>query len=113
MTRRNLLRLGIVSSLSGGFYGCGKNCAAGFPPNLAMPVFHGYKDYTVDNNSNHPAIQTGAVRNTIPVARVFYPSIDRNPATAAILTDCERFPLVLLIHGQCPGGDPYLQWSYF
>jgi len=103
MTRRNFLKLGAAASLSGGFYGCAP-CAAGFPPNLAMPVFYGYKEYVINVHNN---------QNPIPIARVFYPTIDGTPPGAAILTDCEQFPLVLLIHGDCPGVDPYIQWIYF
>jgi hypothetical protein len=95
MTRRELLRLGGTSIIGGWLYGCGR-CDAGFPPNLTMPVFYGYKDYVVNK----------------PIARVFYPSIEGTPAGASILTNCEPFPLVLLIHGDCHDGVPYNQWLY-
>jgi dienelactone hydrolase len=41
--------------------------------------------------------------------RVYYPSLEGSPAGAAILDRCERYPLVLFIHGDC-GGNPYAQW---
>jgi pimeloyl-ACP methyl ester carboxylesterase len=43
--------------------------------------------------------------------RVFYPSLDARPKGARIVEKCERFPLVLFIHGQCQGDSRhYLQW---
>jgi dienelactone hydrolase len=96
ITRRTFLQIGVASAFSAGASGCAP-CAANFMPNLAWPVFHGYKDYT----------------DSAPLARVFYPTIDGTPAEASILTNCEHFPLVLLIHGSCPGTNPYTQWMYF
>jgi hypothetical protein len=116
MTRRNFLKLGAAASLSGGFYGC-EPCAAGFPPNLAWPVFYGYKDYVIDNvqSAQRQTRRNGSTGfwDPIPIARVFYPTIDGTPPGAKILTGCEQFPLVLLIHGDCPDVDPYIQWNYF
>jgi pimeloyl-ACP methyl ester carboxylesterase len=115
MTRRDLLRLGVASALGGWLSGCGR-CDAGFPPNMTMPVFYGYKDYVyVPPLTNAPLAKkaTGVVSNPpVPMARVFYPSIAGTPAGAPILTNCEPFPLVLLIHGAC-NGVPYDQWLYF
>ena len=116
MTRRDLLRLGVASALGGWLSGCAR-CDAGFPPNMTMPVFYGYKDYLYTPPiTNAPLAKkaTGVVSNPpVPMARVFYPSIAGTPAGAPILTNCEPFPLVLLVHGDCPDGDPYIQWLYF
>jgi hypothetical protein len=108
-----MLYLGVGAALSGAFYGCDK-CDAGFPPNLAMPVFSGYKDYVIQSVANKRSARVipGAGTPT-PLARVFYPTLDGTQPGAAILTGCEQFPLVLLIHGSCPSVDPYIQWSYF
>jgi hypothetical protein len=116
MTRRDMLRLGVASALGGWLYGCAR-CDAGFPPNMTMPTFYGYKDYLYTPPlTNAPLAKkaTGVVtKPPVPMARVFYPSIAGTPAGAPILTNCEPFPLVLLIHGDCPDGDPYQQWLYF
>jgi pimeloyl-ACP methyl ester carboxylesterase len=40
---------------------------------------------------------------------VYFPSLDGSPHNAALLVKCERFPLVLFIHGDC-GGDPFQHW---
>jgi dienelactone hydrolase len=113
MTRRNFLRFGVATCISDAFYACAP-CAAGFPPNLAFPVFSGYKDYVINNVVNKSG-RSGATGpwNPTPLARVYYPTIDGTAPGAAILTGCEQFPLVLLIHGDCPGVDPYIQWTYF
>lgn len=116
MTRRDLLRLGVASAFGGWLSGCAR-CDAGFPPNMTMPVFYGYKDYLYTPPiTNAPLAKkaTGVVSNPpVPMARVFYPSISGTPAGAPILTNCEPFPLVILVHGDCPDGDPYTQWLYF
>ncbi len=115
MTRRDLLRLGVASALGGWLSGCAR-CDAGFPPNMTMPVFYGYKDYVYTPPlTNAPLAKkaTGVINNPVPMARVFYPSIAGTPAGAPILTNCEPFPLVLLVHGDCPDGVPYNQWLYF
>jgi dienelactone hydrolase len=116
MTRRDLLRLGVGSALGGWLSGCAR-CDAGFPPNMTMPVFYGYKDYVYTpplTNAPLARTATGVINNPVPVpmARVFYPSIAGTPAGAPILTNCEPFPLVLLVHGDC-GGVPYQQWIDF
>lgn len=118
LTRRDILRLGVASTFGGLLAGCSR-CDAGFPPNMTMPVFYGYKDYlyTPPLSSIPFAKNVSGVIGTpapVPMARVFYPSIDGSPAGARILTNCEPFPLVLLVHGDCHGGStPYDQWFYF
>lgn len=83
---------------------------------MTMPVFYGYKDYVYTPPlTNAPLARkaTGVISNPpVPMARVFYPSIAGTPAGAPILTNCEPFPLVLLVHGDCDG-NPYDQWYYF
>lgn len=118
-TRRDVLRIGIASAIGDWLSGCGR-CDAGFPPNMTMPCFYGYKDYLYTPPiTNAPLAKkatgaTGVISNPpVPMARVFYPSIANRPAGAPILTNCEPFPLVLLVHGQCLDGDPYAQWLYF
>jgi acetyl esterase/lipase len=117
ITRRDLLRLGVASTLGGWLSGCGR-CDAGFPPNMTMPVFYGYKDYLYTpplTNAPLAKTATGVIGNPpVPMARVFYPSIAGTPAGAPILTNCEPFPLILLVHGDCHGGvNTYDQWYYF
>jgi len=115
MTRRDLLRLGVASALGGWLSGCAR-CDAGFPPNMTMPVFYGYKDYVYTPPLTYAPLArnaTGVINSPVPMARVFYPSIAGTPAGAPILMNCEPFPLVLLVHGDCPDGVPYNQWLYF
>lgn len=117
MTRRQLLYLGLGAACSGALYGC--RCVTGFPPNLTMPVFSGYKDYVFTDVANEVPCSNRSVKSvgtSTPVARVFYPTTDGTPSCAPMLTGCEKFPLVVLIHGSCPGSDPFLpytQLSYF
>jgi dienelactone hydrolase len=67
------------------------NCPIDWAPSFLDPVFYGFRDYPDS------------------AVRVYYPSLDGSPAGASILLMCERFPLVLFIHGDC-GGDPFAQW---
>jgi len=60
-------------------------------PSILAPVFHGFKDYAS------------------PSVRVYFPSLDGSPHNAALLVKCERFPLVMFVHGDC-GGDLFQQW---
>lgn len=41
--------------------------------------------------------------------RVYFPSLDRPPQNARLLSGCRRFPLVIFVHGDCDG-NPYEQW---
>jgi dienelactone hydrolase len=43
--------------------------------------------------------------------RVFFPSLDGTPSSARPLQGCGRFPLVLMVHGDChPDRVQYLKW---
>jgi hypothetical protein len=103
LTRRHTLKLGALTSF-GAISGCDTNraplanappfqssCPINFVPTFISPVFYGSRDYAS------------------PAVRVYYPSIAGSPSGAPILSNCERFPLVILIHGDC---DPfgYNQW---
>src|SRR5258706_16141160 len=97
LTGRRVLELGVVSCLSRWLSGCVElstlqpNCPINWAPSFLDPVFYGFKDYAD------------------PAVRIYYPSLDGSPAGAAMLLMCERFPLVLFIHGDC-GGNPFTQW---
>ncbi len=73
-------------------------CPIGWQPDALDPVFFGVQD---------AGPSTGA-----PVdLRVFFPSLDEEPSTASILAGCGRYPLVVLVHGHCPGdSNHYLRW---
>jgi dienelactone hydrolase len=100
-TRRNVLQLGLAAGLGAMLPGCVQlkdlqpECAINWSPSLLSPVFHGFKDFAT------------------PGMRVYYPSlqpyIDASPLNAPLLVKCERYPLVIFIHGDC-GGDPIQQW---
>jgi dienelactone hydrolase len=97
MTRRKFIEFGIASCLTGNLTACVSlrdlqpDCPIDWAPSLLSPVFYGFRDYPD------------------PAVRVFYPSLDGSANGAALLLKCERFPLVLLIHGDC-GGNPFNQW---
>lgn len=64
------------------------------------PVFHGYREY-------------GPGQGNAPLpSRVFFPSIDTSPASAAILAGCGRYPTILFSHGHCIGDERnnYQRW---
>ncbi|GAB3171460.1 FG-GAP repeat domain-containing protein [Telluribacter humicola] len=74
------------------------SCPIGWQPNALTPVFYGHRDYTT--NQGTPAN-----------LRVFFPSLDGSPASGALLAGCGRYPLVLFIHGSCPGAvEHYKVW---
>lgn len=123
LIRRQFLALGLASGLSGcvNLKDLQPNCPISWAPSLTAPVFYGYKDYgECIGTSCFPVLAMrvpGAVLpptifdQVRPAMRVYYPSLDGSPSNAAILDLCERFPLVLLVHGDCGGGNPYLQWD--
>jgi hypothetical protein len=98
LTRRDFLALGAASCVAG-LSGCVRlkelqpNCAIDWAPSLLSPIFYGFRDYER------------------PTMRVYFPSLDGSPQNAAILEMCERFPLVMLVHGDC-GGVPFNQWIH-
>jgi hypothetical protein len=121
LTRRQFLALGLASGLPGcvNLKDLQPNCPINWAPSLTAPVFYGYKDYSECSGASCisalPKLAPGAVPPSIydqvrPAMRVYYPSLDGTPSGAAILDLCERFPLVLLVHGDC-GGNPYYQWD--
>ena len=123
LTRRDALKGGVVSCLIGALSGCVNlndlqpNCPVSWAPSYLYPVFYGYKDYESGNGEGIGSLPRLSFTNPLSSLnpfvpgriRVYYPSLDGSPQNAAILSMCERFPLVLLIHGDC-GGNPYLQW---
>jgi pimeloyl-ACP methyl ester carboxylesterase len=42
--------------------------------------------------------------------RVFYPSLEETPQDAPILLSCGRYPLIMLVHGQCDQPEHYKDW---
>lgn len=120
-TRRQLLACGLVPGLTGcvNLRDLQPNCPIDWAPSLAAPVFYGYQDFSECSGASCmqalPRHAPGAAPSPVldqvrPAMRVYYPSLDGSPSSAAILEQCERFPLVLLVHGDC-GGDPYYQWD--
>ena len=121
LTRRQFLALGLASGLPGcvNLKDLQPNCPINWAPSLTAPVFYGYMDYGECSGASCisavPRLAPGAVPPSIydqvrPAMRVYYPTLDGTPSGAAILDLCERFPLVLLVHGDC-GGNPYYQWD--
>jgi dienelactone hydrolase len=98
-TRRNILQLGLTTGLGAMLPSCVRlkelqpECPINWAPSLISPVFYGVKDIATPN------------------VRVYYPSIDGSPQNAELLVKCERYPLVMVIHGDC-GGDPFQQWVH-
>ena len=120
LVRRQILALGLASGLPAcvNLKDLQPNCPVNWAPSLTAPVFYGYKDYGDCSGTSClsvlPMLAPGAlppVNDQVrPAMRVYYPSLDGSPSGAAILDLCERFPLVLLVHGDC-GGNPFLQWD--
>jgi dienelactone hydrolase len=108
ITRRRTLVGGAALAFTAGLQGCGlrlsdlqPNCPVSWAASILSPVFYGYRDY--------PSLQA-RTNGASAIARVFYPSLDGTPAQASILQQCERFPLVMIVHGDCNGLDPYASW---
>ena len=81
---------------------CARDCPVGWQPHAFSPVFYGYRDY------DHIATDPGS-----PPAncRVFYPSVDGSPPEAPPLEGCCKYPLIILIHGDCQGDtNHYKKW---
>jgi len=75
-----------------------RRCPIPWRPNALAPVFYGTLD-------------VGPTDGTPVTARLYFPSLDGSPDTAAVLTDCGRYPLIVFAHGHCPGDtDHYLKW---
>jgi dienelactone hydrolase len=73
-------------------------CPIPWRPNALAPVFYGVGD--VGPTDGAPA-----------TARVYFPSLDGSPESAAILMHCGRYPLIVFAHGHCVGDpDHYLKW---
>jgi alpha/beta hydrolase fold len=99
-------------------------CPISWHPNALAPVFFGVRDYYPRNSpprfpfrlrpwhgSPPPIVPTVEVA---PVKlRVFFPSLDGSPFSAAILRDCGKYPLILFAHGHCNSDvDHYKRWFY-
>jgi hypothetical protein len=73
-------------------------CLVAWRPNALAPVFYGTGD-------------VGPADGSPATARIYFPSLDGSPDSAAVLTDCGRYPLVVFAHGHCPNDtDHYLKW---
>ena len=105
MKSRHFLQLGacfiILSILES--CGCAGDCPVGWQPHAFSPVFYGHRDY--DHIATDPA--------SPPVqCRVFYPTVDGSPPDAPLLEGCCKYPLIILIHGNCQGDEAnhYKKW---
>ncbi len=121
LTRRKFTVLSLASGLAGcvNLKQLQPNCSIDWAPSLIAPVFYGYQNFsecsglsclTAVSRRRSGAASSSTSDETRPAMRVFYPSLDGTPSGAAILKMCERFPLLLLVHGDC-GGNPYSQWD--
>jgi pimeloyl-ACP methyl ester carboxylesterase len=83
MSRRKFLQASAMSGAALSLVGC---CDA--DPTIQGPSFWGYQDF--------------AAGNSLVARRVYYPSWDRDPATAKIVNSCNKhpFPLLMFLHGQ-------------
>jgi predicted alpha/beta-hydrolase family hydrolase len=78
-------------------------CEIGWYPSVLAPVFHGIREF--DTNDGAPV-----------KLRVFYPTTDGAVFDASFLANCGAYPLVILLHGQPPGGgcdftNMYTRWE--
>jgi hypothetical protein len=77
----------------------GPSCPISWQPNALAPVFHGVHEY-------------GTLDGAPSRLRVFYPSLDASPSSAAALEGCGRYPVILFAHGQCEGDAfHYRKWT--
>jgi hypothetical protein len=83
--------------------GCAGDCPVGWQPHALSPVFYGHRDY--DHIAGDPVSPPGK-------CRVFYPTADGSPAGAPPLEGCCKYPLIILIHGDCRGDEAnhYKKW---
>lgn len=82
--------------------GCSSDCPVGWQPHAFAPVFYGIRDY------NHSEIDPTSPPGS---CRVFYPSVDGSPTGAPPLEGCCKYPLIILIHGNCQGdADHFKKW---
>lgn len=74
-------------------------CPISWRPNALAPVFYGYRDY-------------GAAHGAPAAVRVYFPSLEGSPASAAMLQNCGRYPVVMFAHGQCQSDtDHHQRWQ--
>ncbi len=71
----------------------------GWGPSVFRPVFYGFADYVLGNGDH---------------VRMYYPSVSRTATCSQVLGGtAARYPLVLFLHGHCPGeNNHYLQWDH-
>ena len=75
-------------------------CPIGWQPDALTPVFFGVRDI-------------GPAGGAPVELRVFFPSVDGDPATATILAGCGRYPLIMFGHGHCVRDqDNYRRWFH-
>lgn len=77
----------------------GPTCPIGWQPSALTPVFYGVQEYNSVEGAPAPL-------------RVFFPSLDGSVFSAPPLIGCGRYPVVLFVHGHCPGdeADHYKKW---
>ncbi len=104
------MKIGIFLKLCGYFLilsllqscGCVADCTIGWQPHAFSPVFYGHREYTPVLSD--PASPPGK-------CRIFYPSVDGSPSGAPPLEGCCKYPLIILIHGDCQGDENhYKKW---
>jgi pimeloyl-ACP methyl ester carboxylesterase len=86
-------------------------------PDALTPVSYGYRDYEAvfaptvaamaAPRRTSGAIDAGAPRHP---CRVFFPTVDGSPDSAAILTPVGGFPLIVFVHGECNEPEHYKKW---
>lgn len=84
-------------------------CPISWQPSVTAPVFYGTRDYAPPSFAVSAVFWVGWPPGTF---RVFYPSLDGSPSSAAMLEPCGRYPLIVFLHGHCSADDPvnYRKW---
>jgi predicted alpha/beta-hydrolase family hydrolase len=76
----------------------GVACPIGWQPSALTPVFYGVRDLGTAEGAPGPL-------------RVFFPSLDGDVFTGAVLEGCGRYPVIIFAHGDCQGdADHYRRW---
>jgi len=91
-------------------------------PDALAPVFYGYRDYEAEfapvvaemaaphvTEMRAPGAIVGGARPRHP-CRVFFPTLDGSPDSAAILAPVGGFPLIVFVHGECKEPEHYKKW---
>lgn len=96
------------------------NCELDWHPSVLAPVFYGARDLekspVIGEEGpilNRPATGVGIIApwdGPPGRLRIFFPSLDGAVWSAPFLPDCGRYPVAVMVHGQCLEANHYQRW---